>query len=55
MEDDLEKIMNRDNYFLVKRGMLLIIFIFIVTLLTMSFLIIEGKSILKLVVEYYVR
>jgi len=55
MEDDLDKIMNRNNYFLVKYGMLLIIIIFIITLIAMSYLKIEGKSILQLVLEYYVR
>jgi hypothetical protein len=55
MEEDLDKIMNRNNYFLVKYGMLLIIIVFIATLIAMSYLMIEGKSILQLAFEYYVR
>ncbi len=55
MNDDLNKIMNRNNYFLVRYGMFLIVSIFITTLILMSYLKIEKKSILQLVIEYYIR
>lgn len=55
MEQDLDKIMNRKNFFLVRNGFVMVICILIMTIIAMSILKIEDKSILMMVLEYYLR
>jgi len=55
MEQDLDKIMNRKNFFLVRNGFIMVICILIITIIAMSILKIEDKSILMMVLEYYLR
>lgn len=55
MEEDLDKIMNRKNFFLVRNGFIMVVCILIITLIAMSLLEIDGQSILMMVIDYYVR
>jgi len=55
MEQDLDKIMHRKNFFLVRNGFIMVICVLIMTIIAMSLLTIEGQSILMMVVEYYWR
>ena len=55
MDENLDEIMNRKNYFLVRHGVVLIIIVFILTAIAMDLLKIDEKSILKMVIEYYLR
>ncbi|MEM6721856.1 MAG: hypothetical protein AAF611_21185 [Bacteroidota bacterium] len=55
MEQDLEKIMHRKNFFLVRNGFIMVICILIITIIAMSLLKIDGQSILMMVIEYYLR
>ena len=55
MDKELEDIIHRKNFFLIRYGMLIIIIILIIAIITMESLKIDERSILSMAIEYYLH
>jgi len=53
MENNLQKELDKNRFFVVKYGIAIVITIFMIIILSLVLLKIENESILKLVVKYF--